>query len=76
MQNDSGALLAHRAFWELAPRGEEIDMTHLSQRTITDLVYVSDDVEDGIFLLQLGTAPLCMDAAPARHCLYPLLAIQ
>lgn len=41
-------------------------------RTITELCYIPDAAPDGLYLLQLGVAPIEMDAAPSRPVLFPL----
>ncbi|WP_124978987.1 cyclase family protein [Nonlabens xiamenensis] len=65
-EKDDGALLAHKAFWNLqeAPR---------LNATITELVYVPDEIEDGLFMMDLQIAPIENDAAPSRPVLYRLL---
>ncbi len=63
---DGGKLLAHHAFWEY-PHNTQ---TH---RTITELVYIPDEVLDGIYLLNLQVAPFENDAAPSRPILFKIL---
>lgn len=60
---DGGALAAHRAFWNYpdAPR---------MQATITELIYVPEDVADGSYLLNLQVAPFENDASPSRPVLF------
>lgn len=62
---DSGKLLGHRAFW--MPDGAlRIDCT------ITEMLYVPNEVEDGTFMLNLQVAPFENDAAPSRPWIYPI----
>lgn len=62
-EEDGGALAAHKAFWQYpeSPR---------TTATITELIYVPDDIPDGRYLLELAVAPLSMDAAPSWPVLY------
>lgn len=60
---DDGKLLAHRAFWEY-PHNTQF------QRSITEFIYVSNDVFDGTYLLNLQFAPFENDASPARPVLF------
>jgi len=62
-EDDNGKLLAHRAFWDYpdAPR-------HNS--TITEMIFVPNNVEDGLYLLSLQIAPFHNDASPSRPVLY------
>jgi len=62
-EEDNGLLLAHRSFWK--------DERALNC-TITELIYVPNEVADGVYLLLLQTAPMELDAVPSRPILYPL----
>jgi kynurenine formamidase len=62
-EKDDGKLLAHRAFWHYpeAPRRD---------CTITELIFVPDEIPDGDYFLDLQFAPFDNDASPARPVLY------
>ena len=62
-EQDNGALLAHRAFWGL--EGEK-----RSHATITEFIYVPNELEDGTYILNLQLAPFENDASPSRPVLY------
>lgn len=62
-EQDGGKLLAHKAFW--MPQGEI-----LKHKTITEMIYVPDQIKDGIYLLQLGILSLHSDASPSKPVLY------
>lgn len=62
-ESDGGMLLAHKAFWGLPDRCQEF-------KTITELIYVPNELPDGFYLLELQTAPFELDAAPSRPVLY------
>jgi len=62
---DEGKLLAHKAFWDLN------GLLRLSA-TITELIYVKNDIADGSYLLSFQTAPFENDATPSRPVLYQL----
>jgi kynurenine formamidase len=64
-EEDQGLLLAHRAFWNWpdAPRTE---------CTISELVFVSDEIEDGLWFMNLQVAAFYNDAAPSRPLLFRL----
>lgn len=62
-ESDGGMLLAHKAFWGVPDRC-------LEHKTITELIYVPDELKDGFYLLELQTAPFELDAAPSRPLLY------
>jgi len=67
-EKDDGKLLAHKAFWNYP------DATR-HDATITELVYVPNDVEDGIYLLDLQIAPFENDATPSKPILYKILEL-
>lgn len=69
---DGGLLLAHRAFWGLPPGSQLLQQATRPHATITELIYVPDEVGDGRYLLNLNVAPFASDAAPSRPLLYPL----
>lgn len=67
-EKDDGNLLAHHAFWNY-PAITRFDAT------ITELIFVPDEVEDGLYILNLQTANFENDAAPSRPVLYKCLPI-
>lgn len=69
---DGGRLLAHRAFWGLPGDEREAAAAARPRCTITELAFVPDEAEDGLYLLDLQVAPFMLDAAPSRPILYPL----
>lgn len=66
-EEDGGKLLAHRAFWH---GGRPDDR----ECTITEFIFVPDQIEDGNYLLNLQIAPFENDAAPSKPVLYKLLS--
>lgn len=65
-EKDEGALLAHRAFWNYPEKPRY-------QATITELIYVPDEIVDGTYVLNLQTAAFVNDAAPSRPVLHKLM---
>jgi arylformamidase len=64
-ENDEGAVAAHHTFWHT--EGEvRLDCT------ITELVYVPDEVKDGTYFMNLQVAAFENDAAPSRPLLFDL----
>lgn len=62
-EHDEGKLAAHHAFWD-HPRSTDLS------RTITEMIYVPDNVRDGEYLLELQLPHFINDAAPSRPVLY------
>ncbi|MBA3770453.1 MAG: cyclase family protein, partial [Blastocatellia bacterium] len=63
---DNGKLANHRIFWSVSPDGYEINEGTRIHSTITELIYVPDEVADGEYILNLQIAPFESDAAPSR----------
>lgn len=64
-EEDGGALAAHKAFWRYPDAVR-------SNCTITELIYVPDEVADGLYWLCLQTAPFDLDVSPSRPVLFTL----
>lgn len=62
-EEDAGALAAHKAFWDVAN-------TPRKDMTITELIFVPDEVEDGVYFLNLQIASLMTDASPSKPVLF------
>lgn len=64
-EDDGGQLLAHHEFWNYpsAPRTE---------CTITELIYVPDEIRDATYLLNLQFASFENDASPSKPVVYKL----
>ncbi|WP_218597663.1 cyclase family protein [Polaribacter sp. NJDZ03] len=65
-EKDGGRLLSHNAFWNT---GGKLRM----DATITEFIYVPNDVEDGEYLLNLMIAPFENDATPSKPILYKII---
>ena len=69
---DEGQLANHRIFWHV-PRGiTKLGATSKAMRTITEMVYAPDSLNDGYYGLNLQVPAFCTDAAPSRPILVPL----
>jgi len=65
-EKDGGELLGHNAFWNT--KGKlRLDAT------ITELIYVSNKIEDGEYFLNLQIAPFENDASPSKPILYKVI---
>lgn len=70
-EHDEGKLLAHKAFWNVK------DTHHLNidarfEATITEMIFVPNEIEDGNYLLNLQIASFENDASPSKPVLYPI----
>ncbi|MDG1429686.1 MAG: cyclase family protein [Crocinitomicaceae bacterium] len=62
-ESDEGELAFHHAFWEV-PSNPNF------KRTITELIFVDNSIEDGDYILNIQMAPFQNDASPSRPILY------
>ncbi|MGM0559425.1 MAG: cyclase family protein [Myxococcota bacterium] len=71
-EEDEGLLANHHEFWGV-PQGEHtLDGAVPSTKTITEMIYVPDQVDDGRYLLNLQVPRFQQDAAPSRPVVAPL----
>lgn len=69
-EEDGGKLTSHHAFWGLpSPGGRE-------HCTITELIFVANDIEDGLYFLDLQRANFGLDCSPSRPLLYQMRPIN
>ena len=71
-EHDGGKLLAHKAFWNVK------DINNLNEDarltcTITELIFVPNEVKDGSYVLNLQIASFENDASPSKPVLYEFL---
>ena len=66
---DDGHLSAHNIFWET--KGKEFN-PDTQNKTITEMIFVPDSLEDGYYLLNLQIPAFVSDAAPSRPILYKI----
>jgi kynurenine formamidase len=64
-EEDGGALAFHHAFWNVPDNPN-------FERTITELIYVPNDVVDGTYILEIQLAAFQNDASPSRPILYKI----
>lgn len=72
--HDQGRLAGHRIFWGLPSGGSDAGAATRPDATITEMVFVANDVPDGRYALSLQLPPFLTDAAPSRPLLYPRAA--
>jgi len=70
-EHDEGKLLAHRAFWNV----KDVNNLNADTRmncTITEMIFVTDTVSDGSYLLNLQIASFENDASPSKPILFKI----
>lgn len=70
-EHDEGKLLAHKAFWNVKDT-HNLNPDARFNATITEMIYVSDEIEDGDYILNLQIASFENDASPSKPILYKI----
>ena len=65
-EKDDGELLSHNAFWNTSG-ALRLDAT------ITELIYVPNNIDDGTYFLNIQIAPFENDASPSKPILYKII---
>jgi kynurenine formamidase len=71
-EKDEGKLLAHKAFWNVTDV-KNLNADARLDCTITEMIFVADEVKDGSYLLNLQMAPFENDASPSKPVLYAVI---
>ena len=66
-ENDEGKLIAHHAFWQY-PFNTQL------QKTITEFIYVPNEIIDGTYILNIQIASFENDASPSKPILYKIIS--
>jgi len=70
-EKDEGKLLAHKAFWNVTDV-KNLNADARLDCTITEMIFVADEVQDGSYLLNLQIASFENDASPSKPVLYKI----
>lgn len=73
--SDNTGLENHSSWWGLET-GLQTGVPDASLRSITEMIYIPDDIEDGDYWLDLQLPPLVSDAVPSRPIVYPVTRNQ
>ena len=70
-EHDEGKLLAHKAFWNVKDT-LNLNTDARLNATITEMIFVPDEIEDGEYILNLQIASFENDASPSKPILYKI----
>ena len=71
-EHDEGNLLAHKAFWNVT-NVNDLNAEARLNATITELIFVPNEIQDGSYLLNLQIASFENDASPSKPILYNII---
>ncbi|MFN3189623.1 MAG: cyclase family protein [Aureliella sp.] len=63
---DDGLLTNHHIFWHVPEGTHSLTGETRQERTITEMAFIPDDIEDSVYLLNLQLPCFAGDAAPSR----------
>ncbi len=72
-EEDGGKLLSHKAFWQYDEMKTLKEGAGRQNCTITELIYVPNEIKDGPYLLNLQITSLEIDASPSKPVIYRLM---
>ncbi|MGX5175180.1 cyclase family protein [Aliikangiella sp. IMCC44653] len=67
---DQGELSNHRIFWQVNPAEKNLNAKTQTAKTISEMVFVSDTIVDGLYLCNLQVPRILTDAVPSMPVLY------
>lgn len=67
---DEGKLTAHHIYWDVEQGSHNVNKDQHSLKTITEMIYVPEEIKDGNYLLNIQIPDFVSDAAPSRVCLF------
>lgn len=70
-EKDEGKLLAHKAFWNVTDI-HQLNADARLEATITEMIFVPNEVPDGLYLLNLQIVSFENDASPSKPILYAI----
>lgn len=70
---DQGRLSNHHIFWGVQQGSN--DVPEPSPKTITELIFVPDEISDGVYMLDLNIGNIRSDATPSRPVLYEMTPV-
>ncbi len=69
---EDGSLSNHHLFWNVPSKTHRLQANSWIEKTITELVFVPDDIADGLYVVNLQLPAFTADAAPSRPVLIPI----
>ena len=68
--HDDGLMTCHHLFWQVIESTHQPSPNSLINKTITEMIYVDNQLSDGFYFLNLQIPAFVNDAAPSRPVLY------
>ncbi len=69
---DDGLLTNHHLYWKVDEGTHELSASTEQEKTITEMIFVEDEIDDGLYALNIQVPSFSSDAAPSRPVIMPL----
>lgn len=73
---DDGLLTNHHLFWQVKEGTHSLSDNTRQDKTITEMIFVDNEIKDGLYALNLQVPAFCSDAAPSRPVITPLTKVS
>jgi hypothetical protein len=68
--HDDGLMTCHHLFWQVDEGSHQVNQDSLVTKTITEMAFIGNDVNDGFYFINIQTPAFHNDAAPSRPVLF------
>jgi kynurenine formamidase len=68
--HDEGLMTCHHLFWQVDEGSHQVNEHSLVDKTITEMAFVADEVNDDFYFINIQTPAFNNDAAPSRPALF------
>jgi kynurenine formamidase len=68
--HDDGLMTCHHLFWQVTEGAHQASPNSLLNKTVTEMAFIDDAIDDGFYFINLQTPAFVNDAAPSRPVLY------
>ena len=70
---DDGLLTNHHSYWNVPAGTHKLTPESVTNKTVTEMIYVEEEIQDGVYLLNLQAPAFASDAAPSRPVIFELV---
>ena len=70
---DDGLLTNHHTYWRVPAGTHKLTPESVTNKTVTEMIYVEEEIQDGVYLLNLQAPAFASDAAPSRPVIFELV---
>jgi len=68
--HDDGLMTCHHLFWQVDEGSHQVNQKSLVNKTITEMAFIDDEVNDDFYFVNIQTPAFHNDAAPSRPVLF------